>query len=154
MVLAQPPAAQQPGERPLHHPAFFERIRHMIVITVTIHVLEDRDRRNIERNLVLQTLAPLTPDNAKSKSFGRWECSSYYLGDDLTGRYYVKNNKNVPDNPVGFFLDSKGEDDDPLLVLQGFNPMSMKIGDSGDGRILRTRMTDVTWTDVRWQRTK
>ena len=110
--------------------------------------------QNKEVPLTLETLAALTPDDAEPKSFGRWKCTSPYLGADVSGKYYVKNNKCFPDNPFGFFLDKQGKDDDPFLVLRGFEPMSMKIGAEGEGRILRTRATDVKYPDVKWRCSK
>ncbi len=131
----------------------------MIEITVTVYVYDEKGsspfpNKPVPIPLILRTLAPVTPDDAKSKSFGRWECSSYYLGADKTNNYFVQRNDKVPENPVGSFLDSEGKDDDPFLILKGFNPMSMKVGDEGRGRLLRTKATDVKWTDVDWRRTK
>lgn len=129
----------------------------MVEIIVTIHVyVEKGDQmfQNKEVPLTLETLAAFTPDDAEPKSFGRWKCPSYYLGADMSGKYYVKNNNRFPDNPFGFFLDSQGKDDDPFLVLRGFKPMSMKTGAEGEGRILRTHATDVKYPDVKWRCSK
>jgi hypothetical protein len=126
----------------------------LIEIIVTVHVYvakSDSPFQTREVPLTLQTSAPLTPDKASAKSFGRWASPSPYLGADYSNNYYVQNNPFLPANPVGFFLDSQGKEDEPFLVLQGFAPMSMKVGDKGDGRILRTTQTDVKWTDVSWR---
>lgn len=127
-----------------------------IIVTVSIYIETDGDHpfHTVEVPLILEASAPLTPDDADPKSFGRWTCHYYYLGADLSGRYFVKNNKWLPANPCGFFLDSEGKDDDPFLVLQGFKPMGMKIGDGGEGRILRTRVTSVKFPNVSWRCSK
>jgi hypothetical protein len=126
----------------------------MIELIVTIHVYVEGEGlfQTKEEPLTLQTLAPVS--NGDSKEFGRWESRSRYLGHDYTNKYYVKNNPYFPDNPFGFFLDSQGDEDEPFLILRGFEPMSMKPGDSGEGRIMRTSATEVKYVEVKWRRDK
>jgi hypothetical protein len=121
-----------------------------ITVKVSTYVESDGEFRTVDVPLLLETSAPVTADGAAPTLFGRWQCRYYYLGADLTGKYFVRNNYYLPANPCGFFLDSEGKDDDPFLVLQGFNPTVMKVGAAGDGRILRTRMSSVKYPDVRW----
>ena len=124
------------------------------------HGNPDRDLRLLVE-LTLNTSAPFTPDNAKKDSIGHWLSDSPSLGSERNGDYYVKNAHlpscpdvqkwirgcpTPPSNPVGFFFLSKNKE--PILILEGFEPMKLKVKDGGDGSLLNAK--DNTRKFVDW----
>ena len=111
-------------------------------------------------NLSLETLAPVTPDGAKPKAFGRWTSPSPYLGKDYSGKYFVQNVRLADEerwmtdtvyefNPYGFFFDSTSPT--PFLVLNLFEPMSMdKPARSGGGGQLLQVSLAIRDSKLRW----
>lgn len=112
--------------------------------------------------LTLKTSAAFTPDKAKTDTIGRWASESQYLGRETDGTYTVKNVRlpDCPDaqkwsrgcptpvpNPVGFFFVAKAKE--PTLILEGFEPLKLKVDANGDGTLLNAKDSSrqyVEWT--------
>lgn len=104
-------------------------------IVVTVRYRNDRGEQTSAAKVTFDTLAPLTPDDAKDKSFGSWRCTDVLIGKHNNGKYYVanlyparvKSRRYVPRqanvNPVAHLFDSEWED--PFLFLQNFGPMTV-----------------------------
>jgi hypothetical protein len=134
----------------------------MIELTMSLWDLKDN---RFEVPFYLMSVPTQTPDDAKllvydEPNYGKWYCTSPYLGQKALGKYFFKNvvlpqcsvEQTWADacphvlNPIGYFFDMDGVN--PFLVLQAFNPMTPSHREEyGDIKLMY--ITGVH-TGVRW----
>jgi hypothetical protein len=121
----------------------------------------------------LFTVPPVTADNAAIPVFGRWFCTSPYIGKGMFGVYYVKRlldrvctteeywagTCEIPRNPYAFFFDTTDETEArferPFMFWDSF-VLNLGLSDAGaprGGRLLVWDFVPGSGSEFWWKQT-
>jgi hypothetical protein len=127
------------------------------------------EQPDMEVPVTLVTVPLLTADKATTAVFGRWLCTSPYIGKRSLGLYYVKRVPdpvcasdeqrwlgmcNLPRNPYAFFFDTDDEKqanyDGPFMFWDHFY---LDIGSSsnGEGKLLQSEFVPGSGFTFQWK---